>query len=220
MLDFFSIKNIFFSFQGYEVSYLELFGTFFGLWAVILSAKEKVSSWYIGIVNVVLFFWLFYQSRLYSDMLLQIYFFVTNLMGWYFWTHPKKEEGIIANQLKSSYFPNEKRRFFAIIIIVGTIICGACIEKFHIWFPYFFQKPASFPYLDTFVMVASIVAQYLLTKKKIESWALWIVVDVVATAIYFQKNLILLSAEYVIFFLIAIYGFYTWYKEELRASGK
>jgi nicotinamide mononucleotide transporter len=212
MQDIFSIKYIIFSFQGYDMSFLELIGTIFGLWAVWLSTKEKVSSWYIGILNVICFFWMFYQINLYSDMLLQVYFFVTNLMGWYFWTHPKTEEANNSNQLKINILNQKQQIATGIFIVIGTLLVGLFIGKIHEFAPTFFQQPASFPYLDTFILMASMAAQYLLTKKYIESWILWIAVDVVATGVYFQKNILLTSFEYFIFALIAVKGFWDWRK--------
>ena len=212
MLDFFSVKHIIFSWYGYDMSYIELLGAVFGLWAVVLSTQEKVSSWYIGVVNVLLSFWMFYQIQLYSDMFLQVYFLVTNLLGWYWWTHPKKGAENEINQLKISILNNKEKINYSVIIFAGTFLCGFFIGHIHELFPLFFQKPAAFPYLDTFVMVASIVAQYLLTKKKLDAWTLWIIIDVVATVIYFQKNILLYSVEYFIFCAVAAYGFWNWKK--------
>lgn len=214
MPDIFSIEYTIFTFQDYKMSLIELVGTLFGFWAVWLSTKEKVSSWYIGILNVACFFWMFYQIQLYSDVLLQVYFFVTNLLGWYYWTHPKEGSENADNQLKINVL-NQWQRFYAGIFIgLGTLLVGLFIGQIHEIAPYFFQKPASFPYLDTFVLMASIAAQYLLTKKYIESWLLWIAVDVVATGVYFQKNILLTSFEYFVFALVAVYGFLNWRKNQ------
>lgn len=209
-MDFFSVQKIFFSCFGYDMSYIELFGSIFGLWAVILSTQEKVSSWYIGILNVLLSFFMFYQIQLYSDMLLQIYFLITNLIGWYLWTHPKKGLENKNNQLKISALNNKEKIIYGLSIFLGTIFCGFFIGHIHELFPVFFQKPAAFPYWDTFVMVASIVAQYLLTKKKLDAWVLWIAVDIAATIIYFQKGILLYSIEYFVFCAVAGYGFWKW----------
>lgn len=212
MTNIFSIDYTIFTFQDYKMSLIELVGTLFGFWAVWLSTKEKVSSWYIGILNVVCFFWMFYQIQLYSDMLLQVYFFITNLMGWYFWTHPKKGDENLSNQLKINVLNQNQKIATGVFIALGTLFVGLFIGRVHEIMPYFFQKPASFPYLDTFILMASIAAQYLLTKKYIESWLLWIAIDVVATGVYFQKNILLTSFEYFVFAVVAVYGFLNWQK--------
>ena len=209
-MDYFSVQKIILSCFGYDMSYIELFGSIFGLWAVVLSTQEKVSSWYIGILNVLLSFFMFYQIQLYSDMLLQVYFLATNLMGWYLWTNPRKGLENENNQLKISVLNNEEKIIYSSIIFLGTILCGFFIGHIHELFPFFFQKPAAFPYWDTFVMVASIIAQYLLTKKKLDAWVLWIAVDIVATVIYFQKGILLYGIEYFVFCVVAAYGFWKW----------
>src|SRR3990170_8628991 len=109
---FFDIQNILFEFLGYKMSYLEFFGTIAGAVAVWLSARANIWSWPIGIINVVLFFFLFYQVQLYPDMFLQVFFFVTNLLGWWRWAHPKTGEEDRKKELKVSYM--DRRQFFTI----------------------------------------------------------------------------------------------------------
>jgi len=93
-MEFFSIDNIAFTLFGYASKLSELFGLITGTIAVILSAYANLWSWPIGIVNVVLSFFLFYQVQLYPDMFLQVFFFVTNILGWWRWANPKEGEAI------------------------------------------------------------------------------------------------------------------------------
>lgn len=85
MLDFLNINNICLTPFGYPLSYVELVGILTGLLSVWLAAKSHILTWPIGLVNVAAFFFLFYQVCLYSDMLLQVFFFVTTCYGWYYW---------------------------------------------------------------------------------------------------------------------------------------
>jgi len=89
-MSFFDINNIFFELWGVKMSYLEFYATITGLVAVILSAQENVWSWIVGLVNVVLAFIMFYQIQLYPDMFLQVFFFITNLIGFWQWKYPKE----------------------------------------------------------------------------------------------------------------------------------
>ncbi len=91
-MNFFDIDSIFFEMWGYPMSYLEFFGTIAGAVAVWLAARANIWSWPIGLINVTLFFFLFFQVQLYPDMFLQIFFFVTNVIGWWRWAHPKPFE--------------------------------------------------------------------------------------------------------------------------------
>ncbi len=210
MTNYFSINNFAFYAFGNGVSWLEVWGTLFGIVAVVLTAFEKISSWPIGILNVILLFFLFYQSNLYADMFLQIFFFVTNLLGWWQWSNPKEGFGNQNNQLIVSYLDNSNRLYVVILSIIGTLVLGYVTSHLHLWLPSLFPSPAAYAYSDTFVMSCSIIAQILMTHKKIENWILWIVVDIVAALIYFYKSLFLLSIEYALFCVIAAYGFYSW----------
>src|SRR5688572_31840836 len=102
-MHFFDIESIFFTALGYEMSYLEFFGTLAGAIAVWLSAKANVWSWPIGIVNVVLSFFLFYQVQLYPDVFLQLFFFVANLIGWWRWVNPDPGEADRKKELRVSF---------------------------------------------------------------------------------------------------------------------
>src|SRR5688500_11296213 len=118
-MNFFDIDQIFFTIWGYEMSYLEFFGTIAGAIAVCLSAKANVWSWPIGLINVTLFFFLFYQVQLYPDMFLQVFFFITNIMGWWRWTHPAPDEEDRKHELRVTWM---KPRQFIVIAIAG--LCG------------------------------------------------------------------------------------------------
>lgn len=212
-MDFFDIDNIFFTVLGYPMSYLEFFGTITGGIAVWLSAKANVLSFPIGVISVTLLFFLFYQIQLYPDMFLQVFFFVTNLMGWWRWTHPKPLEEDRKYELKVSYMPV---RGFVVLLFVGlggTILFGAFASKLHEIFPVVFPLPSAFPYLDSFVTVMSIVATYLMIQKKVESWIVWIIVDIVATYLYFAKGVKFLGLEYLVFCFIASFGLWNWIRE-------
>lgn len=212
---FFDYRSIFFTTLGYPMSYLEFFGTVAGAIAVFLSAKANVWSWPLGIVNVVLFFFLFYQVQLYPDMFLQIFFFVTNLMGWWRWTNPKREEQDQKHQLKVSTLPVKSWIIFFVIGLIGTLVFGQLASNLSSFFPVLFTKPSAFPYADSFVTVMSIVATYLMVQKKVECWLVWILVDAVACYLYFSKEIKFVGMEYLVFCFIAAFGFWHWRKEFL-----
>jgi nicotinamide mononucleotide transporter len=210
---FFDIENIFFTVLGYSMSYLEFFGTLAGAAAIWLSAKAIVWSWPIGIVNVVLFFFLFYQVQLYPDMFLQAFFFVTNLMGWWRWTHPKKFEEDRKHELRVSFL--DRKQFWIIFIagVAGTFLFGTLARNIHDIFPGIFPIPSAFPYLDSFVTVMSIITTFLMINKKIESWIFWILIDVIATYMYFVKEIKFVALEYLIFCFVAAFGLWNWTRE-------
>jgi nicotinamide mononucleotide transporter len=212
-MDFFDVANIFFSVAGYNVSYLEFFGLVSGLIAVALSAIANVWSWPIGVINVVLSFFLFYQVQLYPDMFLQVFFFVTNLMGWWRWLHPRAGEEDRKNELKVSFLSSSGLAVLLTSGVAGTFLMGLFAENLHEILPIFFNEPSAFPYFDSFIMVMSIVTTFYMIQKKIECWIIWILVDVVATFLYFQRELLLYGLLYFVYCFIAGYGLYHWMKE-------
>lgn len=212
-MNFFDIENIFFEVMGYPMSYLEFFGTLAGLIAIWLSAKALVWNFPVGIVNVILFFFLFYQVQLYPDMFLYAFFFFTNLVGWWRWTHPKKFEEDHKHELRVSYM--ERRQFLVIFFLglTGTFLFGAFAENIHEIFPGLFPKQSAFPYLDSFVAVMSIITTFLMINKKIESWILWILIDIIGTYMYFAKGIKFVALEYLALCFIAGFGLWNWIRE-------
>ncbi len=215
MPDWLSIKTIFFTLWGYPMSYLEWGGVTTGGVAVWLSARGNAWSWPIGAVSVVLFFFLFYQIQLYPDMLLQVFFFFTNLQGWWRWTHPRPEEAIPKkiNQLAISRLPVRQYYWWAGAGLLGTLVLGTFAQNLHRWFPLAFSLPSAFPYLDSFTTVMSVVATYLMIQKRVECWYVWLLVDLLLTYVYFVKDVKMVSAEYAVFCLIALQGAYLWTRE-------
>lgn len=213
-MSFFDINNVFFHIMGYPMSYLEFFGTIAGAIAVWLSAKANVWSWPIGLINVSLFFFLFYQVQLYPDMFLQLFFFVTNLLGWWRWKHPKKDEEDRKHELRVSYMPIKQMLVLSGVGLTGTILFGLFASRLHEIFPYIFSKPSAFPYLDSFVTVMSVVATFLMIQKKVECWILWIMIDALATYLYLSKGIKFVAIEYFAFCFIAAFGLWNWVKEE------
>jgi nicotinamide mononucleotide transporter len=205
-MTFFDIKNIAFQIWDYPISYVECIGTLFGLISVYFASKANILTWGTGIVNELFLFILFFQVQLYADMFLQIYFFGVTIYGWYNWN--KK-----AKRIKISKIHLKNKIFIATAILAGTLISGFLFTNIHLYLPAYFKIKAAYPFTDSFVMVTSIVATILLAKKKIETWYLWIIVDLVCVALYYKKGIYVLSLEYFIFLGLASYGFYHWKKE-------
>lgn len=212
-MNLFDIQHTFFRVLGYELSYLEFFGTVSGIVAVWLSARANVWSWPLGIVNVTLSFFLFYQVQLYPDMFLQIFFFITNLIGWWRWLNPRRGEEDRKAELKVSWMDRKQLVLITGIGITGTIAFGLFASRLHDFFPMIFTKPSASPFLDSFITVMSIVATYYMIQKKIECWIIWIAIDIVATGLYFIRDIKFYSLLYFALTVLATFGFYHWRKE-------
>lgn len=206
MIIFFDIKNIAFEVIGYPISYVELIGTIFGLLSVYFASRANILTWATGLVNELFLFILFFQVQLYADMFLQVYFFIITLYGWYNWKQKPKKNSITTIELKT-------KLWLVSAIIIGTIIAGFLFTKIHLYLPQYFKTEAAFPFVDSFVMVLSIIATILLAQKKIETWYLWIIVDVVCVFLFFKKGIVFLGLEYFLFLGLATYGLLNWKKQ-------
>jgi len=202
----FNIENIAFEVLNYPISYVELIGTLFGLVSVYLATKANILTWGTGVVNELFLFILFFQVQLYADMFLQVFFFIVTLYGWNNWKKIPKENSITSITIKTKILISG-------ILLIATIIIGYLLSNIHLHFPQYFKMEASFPYTDSLVMVMSIIATVLLAKKKIESWYFWIFVDLVCVILFFQKGIMFLAFEYLIFLGLATYGLLNWKKQ-------
>ena len=213
MPNIFDIDSIFFTLWDYQMSYLEFLGAVTGAVAVWLSARAHVWSWPIGAVSVALFFFLFFQIQLYPDMFLQVFFFVTNLQGWWRWTHPNRNEKDNNDELRISRMSTRQVIVWSAAGLVATILLGSFAQNLNTWFPVLFNKPSAFPYLDSFTTTMSIVATFMMIQKKVECWYVWLLVDVILTYIYYVKGVKLVAFEYGIFCFVALQGAWHWTRE-------
>jgi nicotinamide mononucleotide transporter len=202
------LQQVFFELLGYQVSYMEFIATMAGLVCVFLAAKNNILTWPVGIINIITSFVIFYQVALYSDMFLQIYFFATAIYGWMYWNKQKEV-------VKKVTTLNLKQRLTtAIILVFGTLMFGYFISQIHLYFPDTYSFPAAFPYADTLVAVASIVANYLMAQRRLENWILWIAIDILACYLYFAKGIKFIAFEYIVFIALAAFGLYQWWQEQ------
>jgi nicotinamide mononucleotide transporter len=212
-MKFFDIQHIFFTVLGYPLSYLEFFAVIFGLLAVALSAAANIWSWPLGLINVVLSAFFYYQIQLYPDMFLMVFFFVTNLLGWWRWANPKPGEEDKKRELKVSFM---KRTHFILLLLLGfagTFLMGTLAANLHEWLPLLFNLPSAYPFVDSFILVMSVITTFLMVQKKIECWIIWIIIDIVATYLYFIKEAMFFSVEYLVFTGIATFALWNWSKE-------
>lgn len=205
-MNWYDINNIAFELLGYPLSYIELLGTIFGLLSVALAARTNIWTWPTGIINEFAFFILFFQVQLYSDMFLQVYFFGVTLYGWYFWNKNPGEQNITS-------LSRQAMKIYGGILLAGTIGLGLLISQIHLLLPDIFTLPAAYPFPDAFTTTASILATILLARKQIETWLLWIFVDVVSIVLYFLKGINFVAIEYCIFLAICVAGYMAWKKK-------
>ncbi|MCX2576309.1 nicotinamide riboside transporter PnuC [Pedobacter sandarakinus] len=218
-MNFFDTRSIFFTVLGYQMSYLEFFAVLTGVVSVILSAKANIWSWPAGIVNVFLSAFFYYQIQLYPDMFLMGFFFVTNILGWWRWANPNPAEEDRKKELKVSYLPKKQFLIWLVAGTAGTFVIGSLAAQLHHWFPLVFNLPSAYPFVDSFILVMSVITTFLMIQKRIECWIIWLMIDVVATYLYFLKGAMFFGVEYVLFTLIAAFALWNWIKE-YKSYGK
>ncbi len=220
MPDFLRASTTFFTVFGYSMSYVEFFGTALNIASVWLVARNNILTWPVGIVAVILFAILFYDVRLYSDFVEQIYFLITGFYGWWIWIKLRSRRGPLeaSNDRAIVYLSPAGRLATMAVVTVGTAVMGYVASNLHSCLPALFPAPAAFPYLDAFTTVMSFTAQILMAHKRIESWVLWISVDVIGIGLYFARGVKLVSLLYVIFLVLAIRGLYRWRRDQRRSA--
>lgn len=210
----FDVKETFFTVLEHPVSYVEFIGTLFGLVSVFLAARANIFTWPTGIINAIFFLLIFYQIQLYSDMFLQMYFCAMGVYGWFTWKYKAEHHQSAIRTLS-----NSRRLQLAALIAAVVLVIGTLISRIHLMLPQIFEKPASYPYIDTFIAVSSILAVILLARRIFETWVLWVLVDITSIGLYSVKGVKLIALEYVIFLCLAVLGILSWYrlwkKEEL-----
>ncbi len=182
---------------------LEIWGTAFSLTGVILTARTIIWNFPVNIVACVLSFILFWQFKLYADALLQIFFLVFVLFGWWNWRRPQVET---KTELPVARTPPSS-------LITGIIVAAICGLGWGIGLDKY--TDAALPYADAQVAAFSIFGQWLVARKWIENWIVWIAVDIVASRIFWVKGLPLYSVLYGLFCVLALIGYLQW-KRKLK----
>lgn len=184
---------------------LEFVAVVFGVVSVFLSVRENIWSWPTGIVNNTLFFVLFYKAGLYSDMGLQVVYFCLSVYGWYEWLYGGKGH----TALKVSKTP---RRLW---LILGGIalVTWASLARITSRLP-----GASLPHVDAATTTTSLVAQWMMTRKLLENWVLWVIVDVAYIAMFVFKGLYLTAVNYAIYLVLAASGYIAWKQSVTRSN--
>ncbi|MDD2559440.1 MAG: nicotinamide riboside transporter PnuC [Bacteroidales bacterium] len=203
---------VLFSIWGHSMSLLELIGLISGLVAVYLASKALSVNFLFGLLNNVVYFVVFYQAHLYSAMLLQTVYFFFSLYGYFHWKHPKPGQEGKNRELRIRRLTKGRWVLVMLIILVFGGLWSEGIIYFQSRFPELIDPPA-FPRLDAVLTVASVTGQFLLSRKVMDNWIIWIVVDVLSTALYAYMGLFFTAILFVLFTLIAIRAIVDWNKQ-------
>ncbi|MCE9634965.1 MAG: nicotinamide riboside transporter PnuC [Planctomycetes bacterium] len=197
------------------MSWIELVGTVFYLWSVVLIARRKMLTWPVGIVAVVLFAALFWQIHLYSDAIEQGYYLVASVYGWWNWSRARADR---SQPVPVAYSSLKSIAVTAAATAVLSVAVGAAMTRVHIWLPSAFPAPADYPWIDAATTVMSLVAMWLMARRQVESWIYWILIDVAGVWLYYVKDVKFVALLYVVLLALAVWGYVGWHRERRGAA--
>ncbi len=182
--------------QVRAISWIEWLGTVTGFACVYLAAKQHIWNWPVSIISVLSYGVLFFEYQLYGDAVLQLYFLFTAIYGWYYWIKRKEEHMKPIVKLTGS-----QMAVIGMAVIALSVLLGWFLDTY---------TDTNVPYIDGFCTAMSFAAQFLMTRKVLQNWLLWIVVDACYVPLYIYKNLMLTAVLYILFLWIAVMGYLEW----------
>lgn len=181
-----------------QVNWVEITGSILSLIYLYLSIKQKVSLWVFGFLASALYVIVFFDSKLYADMSLQVYYLVVSIYGWINWKRGKEEKELPAT------------------VTTRKTWLQLALATIGIYFIYYFVlryfTDSTIPKSDSVVGALSIIATWMLARKLIDNWIVWIVVDAFCVGLYLYKELYTTAGLFVVYTIMAIVGYFQWKK--------
>jgi len=176
---------------------LETIAVILGLANILLVVRRSLWNYPFGIAMVSLYFFIFLDARLYSDALLQIFFLIVQVYGWWNWVRGRDDRGDVIVRHAGA----QAMLGWIGAILLGTALWGWLMHR---------HTDAALPWWDASIAMTSIAAQILLSRRFIENWPLWVATDAIAIGVYAAKDLDKTAALYGVFLLIAAWGWRDW----------
>ena len=180
---------------------LEIIAVIFGFLSVWYSKKNNIWVFPTGMISTAIFVYLLLKWELLGDMMINGYYFIMSVYGWYLWT--RKVDDIAVTKISRT---TKKEKKIAAFIFIATLIFV------YIVYTTFDKWTSWVAYADTFTTAIFFVGMWLMAKRKIENWLFWIVGDIISIPLYFYKGFTFTSFQYLGFTFIAIFGYYAWKK--------
>ncbi|MEZ7916189.1 MAG: nicotinamide riboside transporter PnuC [Polaribacter sp.] len=180
---------------------LEIVAVIFGFLSVWYSKQNKIWVFPTGMISTLIFVYLLFKWELLGDMMINGYYFIMSIYGWYIWT--RKVDKTHVNQISTTTF--KEKKISIVIFIAALLFVFIVYQKFDKWTSWV-------AYLDTITTAIFFVAMWLMAKRKIENWIFWIVGDLISVPLYLYKGFTFTSFQYFGFTFIAIFGYLAWKK--------
>ena len=197
------IEFLFGQYSEYTLTHtlLELFAVTMNIFSVIYAKRNSILVYPTGLIGTGIFVYILYNFSLLGDMIINFYFVMMSIYGWYYWSQKKNGE-VLHNVSRTS----TKEYYFIIMLGIISLLSIYAIYNFY-------DKWDSWTaYVDTITTAIFFVAMYLMARRKVESWIFWIIGDIITIPLYFYKGLTISSIQYLIFLILAILGYISWKK--------
>ena len=180
---------------------LEITAVIFGFLSVWYSKQNKIWVFPTGMISTLIFVYLLFKWELLGDMLINGYYFIMSIYGWYIWT--RKVDKTHVNQISTTTF--KEKKISIVLFIAALLFVFIIYQKFDKWTSWV-------AYIDTITTAIFFVGMWLMAKRKIENWIFWIVGDLISVPLYLYKGFTFTSFQYFGFTFIAIFGYLAWKK--------
>ncbi|MFI3281638.1 MAG: nicotinamide riboside transporter PnuC [Rikenellaceae bacterium] len=182
---------------------LEMIGALIGILYIVLEYRASLWLWPVGVIMPAVYIYIYYQAGIYADMGINVYFLLAAIYGWIVWVKNSKKEGAESSEDSGSIVHTTAKEWWW---------CSATFAASFALLAYILINftSSTVPYCDSFTTALSIVGMWMLAHKRIEHWIVWIVVDIVSTAMYIEKELYPTAALYAIYTVIAVAGYFKW----------
>ena len=188
------------------MDWVEAIAVGFGLACVGLTVSRSIWCWPTGLVQVAIYVFVFYRARLYSDLVLHVFYVGLQLYGWRRWVTGRANAG---GELPVSKLSRRALLGACASSLIGAAVWGELMARF---------TNAAAPHADAFIAATSLVAQYLLARKRLENWYFWIAVDLVAIGVYWSRDLRLTAGLYGVFLALCGTGLLVWRRSLAREA--
>ena len=178
---------------------LEAIAVILGLLSVWFAKRNQIAVYPSGMISTSIFVYLLFKSNLLGDMLINAYFFLVSIYGWYFWLRKKEKKN--ENPISVMDYL-EKKWWFIFFLVIFFFVVGIYLlfDKWNDW-----TAP-----IDCFTTALFFIGMWFMARKRLEHWIFWIIGDLISIPLYLYKGLGLTSIQYFIFTLIAIFGYIQW----------
>ncbi|QMU29992.1 nicotinamide riboside transporter PnuC [Adhaeribacter radiodurans] len=177
----------------------EIIGTVTGVAGVWLAARENIWTWPVGMVSTLMLIYVCFDARLYADVGLNIFYFITSAYGWYAWLHPDPDS--VQTEIPVTRTQPLQWLWLSVFSVVFTLGLGFFLTHF---------TNADLSYTDSATTGVSLAAYWMMARKKLENWLVWLVVDSAYVGIYLYKELYMLAGLYFVFLILATDGYIKW----------